>query len=149
MLTGIRTINIQPAPGVQLDSVDGQYRLVVSISHLGQSGVPGSEQVGNSLSSPDTQLLHFNGTLRFGALDTTFTSIDNHPASGGTVPGLHVITVLGVDDQSGSIDGLPGVTYGDDLDHRDCVRRPPGRRAGRAKNEPLQKSRQGIWNRSN
>jgi hypothetical protein len=116
VLSGIRTIAVQPAPGQQLDSVDHNYQLMVTISHLEEAGALASEKTGNTRSSPESQLLHFNGTLRFGVLDTTFASIDNDPIASLTVPGSHVATTLGVDNQSGSIPGLPGVTYGDGTD---------------------------------
>jgi hypothetical protein len=115
-LHGMRTVNVRPAPGSQLNSVDASYRLVVSISHLEQTGVPGSVRLGNTNSSAATRLLHFNGTLRFGDLDAHFTSIDNDPAPGLVMAGSHVLTTLSVDNQSGTIPGMPGVTFGDGTD---------------------------------
>jgi hypothetical protein len=114
--TASRTVHIRTASGVQLDSVDGRYRLAATISHLEQAGVPASFRIGTTQSSPATQLLHFNGTLRFGSLATTFASIDNDPLALGTVAASHVNTILSVDDQSGTIPGLPGVHYGDGTD---------------------------------
>ncbi len=114
--TATRTVRVRPANGVQLDSVDHRYRLVATLSHLEQSGVPASVRTDSSASSSAAQLLHFNGNLRFGALQTTFSSIDNDPPRLGTSPGSHVNSVLSVDAQSGMIPGLPGVTYGDGTD---------------------------------
>ncbi len=111
-----QTVEVRPVSGFQLDSVDGAYRLVVSVSHLEQQGVPNSVRAGNAVASPSTQLLHFSGNLQFGELNTTFTSIDNDPVRGATVPGSHVNSTLGVDNQSGSIPAIPGVTYGDGTD---------------------------------
>jgi hypothetical protein len=111
-----RTVRVRPANGVQLDSVDHRYRLSVTISHQEQAGLPGTTIVGNTVASPAAQLLHFNGTLRFGSLHTTFSSIDNDPLVIATAPGSHVTTVLSVDDQSGTIPSLPGALYGDGTD---------------------------------
>jgi hypothetical protein len=66
--------------------------------------------------SPNTKLLHFNGNLLFGAINTTFSSIDNNPIAGLVSAGNFITTALGVDNQSGVIPGLPGVTYGDGTD---------------------------------
>lgn len=114
--TATRTIHVQPAAGVQLDPVDGRYRVVATVSHLEQAGVPASSQDGTVASSSASQFLHFNGELRFGSLHTRFSSLDNIPAAAGTVAGSHVNTTLSVVDQSGIIPGFPGVTYGDGTD---------------------------------
>ncbi len=114
--TATRTIQVRPATGIQLDSVDHRYRLVATLSHLEQSGVPASARTDSSASSSAAQLLHFNGNLRFGALNTTFSSIDNIPPRLGTTPGSHATSLLSIDDQSGLIPGLPGITYGDGTD---------------------------------
>ena len=101
---------------MQLDSVNNTYRLVVTIAHTQNPNAPPLIVTGNSLSTPGQRLLHFNGTLLFGALQTTFTSIDNDPPVIFVTAGLHVNTQLGVDSDSGFLVGNPTYTYGDGTD---------------------------------
>lgn len=110
-----RTIYIRPADGVQLDSVNDTFELTANVSHQEFPNlvfyVPA-----NLETTPATRLLHFNGTLLFGAVETQFMSIDNSPPVLSVVANSHVNTRLGVDQQSGFIVGNPGWTYGDGTD---------------------------------
>jgi hypothetical protein len=122
VLTGSHTLNLEPTDGTQLDSVNNTYKLIVSIDHIDQTGQPPT--AGNSLTLAPERLLHFNGHLFFGSIDTIFTSIDNTPPV-NAVPPNAVRTELGVNGNSGFLVGQPGYTYGDGTD-LSVVLRPNG-----------------------
>jgi hypothetical protein len=110
-----RTLVLQPQEAVQLDSVNDTYRLEVTVAHT--ENLTGPVIVtGNTASTPAERLLHFNGTLFFGPVETTFTSIDNDPFTASVVAGSHVNTQLGVDNASGELVNHPGYTYGNGAD---------------------------------
>ena len=93
---------------VQLDSVNGTYAASITLSY----SVNGGPAVTNStLTLPSTKLLHFNGHLRFGSVDTVFTQIGNNPAP-GALSGGGINTLLSVVNNSGYLAGSPSHTYG-------------------------------------
>jgi len=107
------TVNVKPVS--QIDSVNHTFRLYATISHTNKTSVPLEVVTGNSTNTitvPGDRLLHFNGHLFFGSIDTTFSSINNSPGSNGIVVGTHIVTMLGVDANSGVIVGHPSHTYG-------------------------------------
>lgn len=102
---------VELSPLTQLDPINKTYKLTVTIGHYPTAGsfVP---REGNSVSLANRRLLHLNGRLLFGAIETRYTSIANNPVQGvisaGTMP-----TTVAVDGQSGFLVGAPGYTYGD------------------------------------
>jgi hypothetical protein len=108
------TLDMEPAAGIQLDSVNKTYLARVTISHVDQAGQ--APLAGNTLETPAQRLLHFNGNLYFGTVQTVFTSIDNVPPVGLVVPNSHVTSQLGVNNNSGYVFGHPSHTYGDGTD---------------------------------
>lgn len=103
-------LDLQPAEGVQLDSVNHQFRTIVSIAHLEVLGQPVVN--GNSGQSGLNRLLHFNGDLHFGALKTRFESIANSPFPMSFLPDA-ILTFLNVDNQKGYVLAATNHTYGD------------------------------------
>src|SRR6185436_4319295 len=98
-------LELEPAPGQQLDSVTRLYLARLTVSHLDRASptpVPG-----NSAATLTARLLHFNGNLYFGTVQTRFTSIDNVPAALSLVPGSHLFCRLGIDGNSGFVVGHP------------------------------------------
>jgi len=106
----IRSVSLPIVPFTQLDSVNQTFYLQVTISHTNQPGQPAL--VGNSTNSTTERLLHFNGRLDFGSIQTTFSSIANSPAP-GTIGAGYINTVLAVNNNSGAVIGSPSHTYGD------------------------------------
>ena len=97
-------------PLVQLDSVNKTYYLSVTIAH--SNNLAGNERmVANSLSTPNGQLLHPNGHLWFGSIDTVFTSQTADPWFSFNGPGYAVIW-FAVGDLSGRVVNHPSRTYG-------------------------------------
>jgi hypothetical protein len=103
-------LNLKPATGQQLDSVNKLYKVIVSIDHVDVIAQP--PVAGNSLTLADQRMLHFNGHLFFGGIDTLFTSIANVPAPGIVSPPTFVTSFLAVDANSGFVVGKPAHTYG-------------------------------------
>lgn len=106
-LSSSETLDIRPA--VQLDSGGRLYRAVVRLSHVEVSGGP--PVAANRRTLGNQRMLHFNGTLRFGAITTTFTSLANDPLA-ALVTGAGVTTSLAVSGNSGMITGHATHTYG-------------------------------------
>jgi hypothetical protein len=100
---------LQLEPVGQLDSVSNAYYVVVNLSCYNGPALPTVAAI--PLATGPAQLLHFNGHLFFGTIDTLFTSINNLPAPGVVGPG-YLSTLLGVDANSGSVVGDPAHTYG-------------------------------------
>jgi hypothetical protein len=105
-----RALVVEPANGQQLDSVHSLYRLVVTIAHTDLSGQP--PEAGNTLTSPDQRLLHFNGNLYFGPIQTTFSSLASDPPLVSVATDF-VRSQLTVNNQSGQVTGKSQFTYGD------------------------------------
>jgi hypothetical protein len=98
------------SPSVQLDPINKTYRLKVRIGHFPTGGL--TTLAGNEIEVAPRRLLHLNGRLDFGAIQTRYGSLGNDPVqgviSGGTMP-----TSLAVNNQSGGLAGFPAHTYGD------------------------------------
>jgi hypothetical protein len=100
--------NFSLVPLAQLDSVDGQYEVVVTLTHTEGSTVV----IDHTNTIGPQQLLDFNGQLYFGPLLTYFTNLDSAPTITNTVPGSHLDCLLPVSSGAGWIPGAPGHTYG-------------------------------------
>lgn len=102
------TFPVQPAPGVQLDSVNRRYELVVTISHVDAAGQPAlTDHTRVGASEP---LLHFNGNLFFGAIETRFTALANEPPITFLAAPNFLRSLVAV--PSGFIAGKPLYTFG-------------------------------------
>ncbi|TVR51106.1 MAG: hypothetical protein EA425_07930 [Puniceicoccaceae bacterium] len=111
-----RLVQFRPEPGVQLDSVNHQYRLRAQISHLERPPPTPLVLPGNTVDSAPAQLLHFSGRLLFGTgnaqIATMVSEITNDPSIGANNVGSEIHTVWNVPADAGSIEGMPGHTYG-------------------------------------
>jgi hypothetical protein len=103
------TLNIEPQPGTQLDSVSNTFQLSVTELYSVSGGAPGT---GETTALAPAQLLHFNGNLFFGPVLTRFTSIANSPVRGALDAG-GLDTLLGVNNNSGFLPTKADHTYGD------------------------------------
>lgn len=101
------TLEIEPL--TQLDPLRTTYRLTVAMSC--GNGPRQPALTAPSCPSLDTRLLHFNGRLDFGAIQTTFSSLANAPAVEGLDPAF-VATTLAVNNSAGFATGWPSHTYG-------------------------------------
>lgn len=101
-------LNIQPGGGVQLDSVNNFHQGVVTLSHSENGGSFSTD--GTDTTDP-ARLLHFDGNLLFGSIQTRFTSINNSPAP-GALSGGGIATQLAVNNNSGTLTANPSYHYG-------------------------------------
>ncbi len=107
-----RTQDLAIEPAVQLDSVNRTYYLVVTIGHTNQPGQP--LLAGNTTNTVAARLLHFNGRLYFGGIETRFTSLATDAVPG--LPGAGFLnSTLSVNNNSGYVWGSPGHTYGNGM----------------------------------
>ena len=101
-------LNVQPASGVQLDSVNNLHNGVVTLSHSENGGSFLAD--GSDMTDP-ARLLHFDGTLFFGTIQTLFTSIANAPTP-GVLGGGGIASQLAVNNNSGTLTANPAYHYG-------------------------------------
>ena len=102
------TVILEPVS--QLDSVSNTYYAVVNLSC--DNGPGQSAVTGNPTTSTANRLLHFNGSLYFGGIQTTFTNLANNPPVVGLEP-TDVLTQVAVSGNSGVVTGSPTHNYGD------------------------------------
>ncbi|NDV61054.1 hypothetical protein G0Q06_01175 [Puniceicoccales bacterium CK1056] len=102
------TFGIVP-DGVQLDSVNEEYYARVTVSHIEVPSL-GTEWTGNSVDTPDTRLMHFNGSLFWNSIETSLNDFTNDPASSGTWSASFISSSL--TDAEGVLAGYPGYTWG-------------------------------------
>lgn len=106
-LTSSEVVELRPSG--QLDPVGKLYRATVRLSHVevpAQAPVPA-----NSLTLANRRMLHFNGKLLFGGIETRFTSLGNVPVAG--VPTASAVpTSLVIPAGGGFIRDHAGHTYG-------------------------------------
>jgi hypothetical protein len=102
------TLNLQPAGGVQLDSVNNLHNDVVTLSHSENGGSFLAD--GSDMTDP-ARLLHFDENLFSGSIQTLFTSIANAPAAGAPGGG-GIARQLAVNNNSGTLAANPAYHYG-------------------------------------
>gem|GEM_PF-2133992 len=103
-------LNLQPANGVQLDSVDNLHQATVILEHS-ENGGGFSNDATNGTGA--TQLLHFDGNFYFGSLLTLFTNLDSTPTISNVVAGDHLAIGLPLTADAGWLPSAPGHTFGD------------------------------------
>ncbi|HVM48468.1 MAG TPA: LamG domain-containing protein, partial [Candidatus Acidoferrum sp.] len=102
------SLSVQPSSGVQLDSVNNLHNGVVTLSHSENGG---AFNVDGSDTTVATRLLHFDGNLYFGSIQTVFTSIANAPTP-GSLGGGGIGSQLAVNNNSGTLTANPAYHYG-------------------------------------
>jgi hypothetical protein len=103
-------LELDPQDGVQLDSVNHQFKAYVTLSFTNTPGQPA--MVVNSAASPDQRLLHFNGKVFFGDIETQVTAIGNVPPVNTVFAPTRLSSELAVSPNAGFVTGQPGYTYG-------------------------------------
>lgn len=105
--SGTEVLELRPVG--QLDPVGKLYRATVRLSHV---EVPAGLPVpANTLTLPNRRMLHFNGKLFFGGIETRFGSLANTPVAGVPVAG-GVPTTLVINANGAFIRDHPAHTYG-------------------------------------
>ncbi len=107
--TNVSTVTLEPAEGEQLDPVDGQYQVRVTLSHDEGNGFSPDA---TGVSSP-RRLFHFSRRLFFGAIEGSFSNLDASPGVNVVTPGDSVALSLRVSAGAGHLTGFPQHTFGD------------------------------------
>ena len=102
-------LNLQPQSGTQLDSVNDSFQL----------GVTETDSVNNGPVLPadaralaPVGLLHFNGHVIFGPIDTILGSLANSPSSGLVTPPSHLQSQLQISPGGAFLAIAPGFKFG-------------------------------------
>jgi len=101
--------NFSLVPLEALDSVDGAYEIITTLTHTEGTSVVADH---TNILGP-TQLLYFDSQLYFGTLLTYFTNLDSSPVITNTVAGDHLDCLLAISSGAGWVAGSPEHTYGD------------------------------------
>lgn len=100
-------LSLAPA-NVQLDSVNESFYVEVDLRHVEVANDPPvTDETGTTTTE---NLLHFNGTLRFGGIDTTFDALSNSP-SHGTTGVNYVETTIDIPDGAGTVDSRSDLEF--------------------------------------
>ena len=102
------TIYVQPNE-VNLDSVNNLHEGVNTLSHNENAGAFSND---GSAATDATRLLHFNGHVIFGGIDTIVTNIVNTPAPGTVVAPSYVQSQLQLAADGAYLAAAPGFTFG-------------------------------------
>ena len=104
------TLQIEPADGVQLDPVNGSYTIRVRLRV--ERGPDQGYRDGGFLELAGLRILHFNGVLRFGAVETEMTRVVNSPAPGGAAGANSIPSTVELGTGGAHVAGMPDHTLG-------------------------------------
>ena len=102
------TIYVQPN-GVNLDSVNNLHEGFNTLSHNENAGAFAND---GSVPTDATRLLHFNGHVIFGGIDTIVTNLINTPAPGAVVGASYVQSQLQLAAGGAYLAAAPSFTFG-------------------------------------
>jgi len=106
------TLEVKPAAGQQLNPVEYDYYVVVTITHE-EDPVASNFRTGNTLQSSDERLLHFSGDLAFDDIDTVLENFTNL-AESSIVGVFATYLITDLNGAEGHLAGASGYTYGPD-----------------------------------
>ncbi len=81
---------IEMQPVAQIDSTDS-YSIQLVLSHMGSDAI---EKLHQTVLLGEQRLLHFNGTLKIGAVAVTMSALNNEPTADGTLENVGEKTSL-------------------------------------------------------
>lgn len=117
VFTATQPIRIRPAQ--QIDSWRSHY-VVATLSHVERPaigpGIPAEVVTADTRQTSSLRILHFNGRLDFGPIQTTLLSVENNPVTGNSLSGTEVNCSLQIDEAhlTGAKSGhtlTPGQTF--------------------------------------
>lgn len=106
---GSPALDVDPEDGIQLDSVNESYELDVAAGFTSEGGP--AEDLG-TVTLPPSRLLHFNGRVYFGEVETVVTNLSNAPAPGPTFAPDYVQSQLSIAGGGAYLAAGPGVRFG-------------------------------------
>ncbi len=104
-----QSMNVEPDTGVQLDSVNNLHQMTATLAH-NENG--GAFSVDGTEAADVARLLHFNGHVFFGSIDTILTNVINTPAPGTITPPTHVASQLQIGPGGAYLATAPGFKFG-------------------------------------
>ena len=104
-----QSMNVAPAPGVQLDSVNNLHQMTAALSH-NENGAAFSAD-GTEATDP-VRLLHFNGHVLFGNVDIVVSNLVNTPVPGAVVGSSYIQSQLQIGANGAYFAAAPGVRFG-------------------------------------
>lgn len=102
-------LNVEPTAGTQMDSVNNLFQFDLLADYTVNGG--GTTAVAPA-TLPPTRLLHFNGHIFFGNIDTVLTDLGNTPTAGSQFPPTHLQSVLYINPNGAYLAAGPGVRFG-------------------------------------
>lgn len=105
-------VRVEPATGIQLDSVNRLYEAVVTNSYV-LAGEPAVAVATESTAA--TRLFHFNGTMWCGPIETRLTDIYNEPTVEALAPPSFLRASVGIPPGGGRMAAQPALTFGGGL----------------------------------
>ena len=102
-----RSFVIEYEPGVQLDSVNRTYRVEATVEHL-ETPFTNFWKPARTIQTPSWRLIHLNGSLSFGSIQTTLDGLSAVSVPGSVSGGLNNTTITGA---AGTLNG-GAHTYG-------------------------------------
>jgi hypothetical protein len=103
------SLNAQPSAGTQLDSVNDSFQFALA----GTWSVNGGMATGMEAALlAAVRLLHFNGHVFFGNVDTIVTNVGNSPVPGTSFAPSHVQSPLSISPNGAYLAQGPGVRFG-------------------------------------
>ncbi len=102
-------LNLQPQSGTQLDSVNDAFQLDLIETYSVEGG---PVLTADALTLAPSKLLHFNGQVFFGPVETVLTNIANVPTPGSNNPPTHVGSQLQISPGGAFLAIAPGFTFG-------------------------------------
>ncbi len=102
-----RNFLIEFEPGVQLDSVNRTYRVEATVEHL-ETPFTSFWKSARTMETPASRLIHLNGSLSFGSIQTTLDGLTSVSFPGAVSGGLNNTTITGAE---GTLNG-GAHTYG-------------------------------------
>ena len=106
-----RSVFAEITPSEQINSVDDQYVLRATLSHL-ENPVTNSEIVDSVGESPSQRILHFNGDIEFGSVTGKIVDLANVPAVGVINAGVNLETSVILGAEGGALDSRPDLAFG-------------------------------------
>ncbi|MCC5804856.1 MAG: hypothetical protein JJU00_00890 [Opitutales bacterium] len=89
-----RSFLIEYKPTVQLDSVNRTYRVEATVEHL-EIIFPAFWKPARTVQTPLRRLIHLNGSLSFGSIETTLDGLSSVSVPGSVSGGLNNTTIAG------------------------------------------------------
>ncbi len=104
-----QSMNVEPDTGVQLDSVNNFHQMTATLSHSENGGAFSND---GTEATDAARLLHFNGHVFFGNIETVLTNVINTPTNGTITAPTHLASQLQIGAGGALLAVAPGFKFG-------------------------------------